>query len=294
MPAADLAPGPAAPAAPPGVPAFRQFPVAWRFALRNQARNRLAWLLLIAFVPVWYELMLEIAGHAPLTFRLYATGRVLTVDGGHLTLITAGLNAVTMIVGFAVFAAIRRTLAFDKRLVFAGYRQATLITAKTLAIAIVAAAVAAYTSLVLLAFWRPGLAGWVAIAAGFTVIALAYGAFGLLLGVLVRSDLEGFFLIIMGSLMDTFLQNPLGNPLANKPVLEWFPSFGPTQFAVAGAFGHTALWDYLALGLAWPAAFAAAGLLIFRAQTRTRTHHDRRAPSLSSGREHDVRTYAPG
>lgn len=35
--------------------------------------------------------------------------------------------------------------------------------------------------------------------------------------------------------------------------------------------GHTALWDYLALGLAWPAAFAAIGLVIFRA----RTHHDR-------------------
>jgi ABC-2 type transport system permease protein len=252
MPAADLAPNPAPPAVPASTPAFRQFPVAWRFALRNQARNRLAWLLLIAFVPVRYELMADIAGHTPLTFKLYATGRVLTVDGGHLTLITAGLNAVTMIVGFAVFAAIRRTLAFDKRLVFAGYRQATLITAKTLAIAVVAAAVAGYTSLVLLAFWRAGLAGWAAVAAGFTVIALAYGAFGLLLGVLVRNDLEGFFLIIMGSLMDTFLQNPLGNPLANKPVLEWFPSFGPTQFAVAGSLGHTALRDHLALGLAWP------------------------------------------
>ena len=31
--------------------AYRQFPTAWRFALRNQARNRLAWLLLVAFVP---------------------------------------------------------------------------------------------------------------------------------------------------------------------------------------------------------------------------------------------------
>ena len=283
MPAADLAPSPAAA---PGAPAFGQFPVAWRFALRNQARNRLAWLLLIGFVPLWYELMQDIAGHTPLTFKLYATGRVLSVDGGHLTLITAGLNAVTMITGFAVFAAIRRTLAFDKRLVFAGYRQATLITAKTLAIAIVAAAIAGDTCLVLLAFWRPGLAGWAAVAAGYTVIALAYGALGLLLGVLVRNDLEGFFLIIMGSLMDTFLQNPLGNPLANKPVLAWFPSFGPTQFAVAGAFGHTALWGYLALGLAWPAAFAATGLAIFRARTRTRTRHDRRAASLMSARRH--------
>jgi ABC-2 type transport system permease protein len=269
MPAADLAPRPAA-AAPYGGPAFRQFPVAWRFALRNQARNRLAWLLLVAFVPVWYELLAAIAGHTPLTFRLYATGRVLTVDGGHLTLITAGLNSVTMIVGFAVFAAIRRTLPFDRRLVFAGYRQATLIGAKALAIAVVAAAVAAYTALVLLAFWRPGPAGWAAILAAFTVIALAYGSLGLLLGVLVKSDLEGFFLIIMGGLMDTFLQNPLGNPLAGKPILEWFPSFGPTQFAVAASLGRTALWGHLALGLAWPAAFAAAGLLIFRIRTRTR------------------------
>ena len=272
MPAADLAPAAAAPAASAAPPAFGQFPVAWRFALRNQSRNRLAWLLLVGFVPSWYLLMLGITGHTTLTFRLFATGRVLTVGAGHLTLITAGLNAVTIIVGFAVFAAVRRTLAFDKRLVVAGYRQATLVAAKASAIAIVAAAVAAFTSLVLLAFWRPGLPGWLAIVAAFTVIALGYGAFGLLLGVLVRNDLEGFFLIIMGGLMDTFLQNPLGNPLANNPVLEWFPSFGPAQFAVGGSLGHTALWGHLALGLAWAAGFAAAGLAMFWFRTRTRTH----------------------
>ena len=119
----------------------------------------------------------------------------------------------------------------------AGYRQPTLIAAKSSAIAIVAAAVAGYTAAVLLAFWRPGLAGWLAILAAFAVIALTYGALGLLLGVLVKGDLESFFLIIMGSLIDTFLQNPLGNPIANKPILEWFPSFGPMQFAAGGAYG---------------------------------------------------------
>ena len=266
MPAADLA-------ATPTVRrehAFAQFPTAWRFALRNQARNRLAGLLLVAFVPAWYLLMQAIAGHQPLTFRLYATGRILAVNSGHLTLISAGLNSVTMIVGFAIFAAIRRTLAFDKRLVFAGYRQATLIAAKTCAIAIIAATVALYTAAVLLAFWRPAAVGWLAIWAGLTVMALTYGALGLLLGVLVKGDLEGFFLIVMGGLMDTFLQNPLGNPLASKPVLEWFPSFGPMQFAVGGAFGHQALWGHLALGLAWAAAFAASGLIIVRIRTRTR------------------------
>lgn len=53
MTAADLATPPA------GRPAqaFAQFPTAWRFALRNQTRNRLAGLLLVLFVPVWYLLM---------------------------------------------------------------------------------------------------------------------------------------------------------------------------------------------------------------------------------------------
>ncbi|WP_052433376.1 hypothetical protein [Streptacidiphilus carbonis] len=266
----DLRPGPAAAAtAAAAKPAFSPFATALRFALRNQTRNRLAGMLLVAFVPVWYLLMLLMVGHQSLEFRLFATGRVLAVDGGHLTLISAGLNALTLIVGFAVFDAVRKALAFDRRLVFAGYRQNTLIAAKILSVAVVAAAVALYTAVVLLAFWRPDPVGWLAVLGGYTVSALTYGAFGLLLGVLVKGDLEGFFLIIMGGLMDTFLQNPLGNPLANKPVLQWFPSFGPMQFAVGGALGHTALWGHLALGLAWAAVFALAGLLIFHRRTRS-------------------------
>ncbi len=54
-------------------------------------------------------------------------------------------------------------------------------------------AVAGYTAAVLLAFWRPGLAGWLAILAAFAVIALSYCALGLLLGVLVKGDLEALF-----------------------------------------------------------------------------------------------------
>ncbi|HEX4702075.1 MAG TPA: hypothetical protein VH352_08100 [Pseudonocardiaceae bacterium] len=259
-------------------PRYGQFTTALRFAVRNQTRNRLAGILLVAFVPVWYLLMQNLVGHQTLSFRLFATGTVLTVDGGRLTLISAGLNSLTLIVGFAVFDAIRKALAFDRRLVFAGYWQHALITAKTLAVTLIAAAVAGYGALVLLAFWRPAPTAWLAILAGYTVITLTYGAFGLLLGVLVRGDLEGFFLIIMGGLLDTFLQNPLGNPLANKPVLQWFPSFGPMQFAVGGAFGHTALWGHLALGLVWTAGFALAGLVIFRIRTRGRRQVSRSLP----------------
>ncbi|MFF7074554.1 hypothetical protein OIE43_43955 [Streptomyces pseudovenezuelae] len=266
-----------APEVPRQRPLYGQFPTALRFSVRDQTRNRLAGLLLVLFVPVWYLVMDALASGETLDFKLYATGEVLHVDGGRLTLISAGLNSVTMIAGFVVFDAVRKALAFDRRLVFAGYRQSTLIGAKSLAVALVAAAIALYTALAILFFWRPTAGGWFAVFAGFTVIALTYGALGLVLGVLVKRDLEGFFLIIMGGLMDTFLQNPLGNPLANKPVLQWFPSFGPMQFAAGGAFGHTALWGHLALGLAWAAGLGLLGLLIFRIRTRVRTRSVGRA-----------------
>ncbi len=257
---------------PTPVPAHGQFATAWRFALLEQTRNRFAGVLLAVFVPTWYLLMDAIVGKTPLSFRLFATGRILTVDGRELTLITAGLNSLSLIVGLVVFAAIRSTLAFDRRLVFAGYRNRALIGAKVLAVTVVAFGVALYAAAVLLIYWRPAATEWLAVSAGFAVIALVYGAFGLFLGVLVRGDLEGFFLIIMVGLVDTFLQNPLGNPLANKPVLEWFPSFGPMQFAVGSSLGHAWLWGHLALGLAWAAAFTAAGLAVFHLRTRSRRH----------------------
>jgi ABC-2 type transport system permease protein len=256
----------------PERPLARQFPTALVFALRNQARNRLAWILLAAFVPAWYALMVAIVGHEPLDFRLFSTGAMLHVDGRELALVTAGMNSLTLIVGFAVFAAIRRALPLDRRLVFAGYRQSLLIAAKASATVVVAATVALYASVVLLAFWRPSPSAWAAVLAAFALMSLEYGALGLLIGVLVKGDLEGFFLIIMGGLTDTFLQNPVGNPIANKPVLEWFPSFGPMQFAAGGAFGDTWLWGDLALGLAWAAGFAGVALLVFRVRTRVRRH----------------------
>ena len=122
--------------------------------------------------------------------------------------------------------------------------------------------IGAYAAAVMLVFWRP--AGIWAIAVAFILGAATYAAFGLLIGVLVRGDLEGFFLIIMISMLDTFLENPVDNPLANKPILEFFPCYGPTQFAAAAGFHHQVLASMAALSLAWTAAFALLGLAVLR------------------------------
>jgi hypothetical protein len=240
----------------------QQLDTAMRLSLAGQLRNRFAWILLVAFVPVWYLLIGSMIAHHGAGFSLRATGATLVVDGHNLTLITAGLSSITLITGFVVFAVVRRSRAFDRRLVLSGYRPAALIAAKTGGALVQAVAIGAYATIVMLFFWRP--AGVWAVAVTFMLAAATYAALGLLIGVLVRGDLEGFFLIIMVSLLDTFLQNPVDNPLANKPILEFFPSYGSTQFAAAGAFHHQVLASMAAVSLGWTAAFALLGLIVLR------------------------------
>ena len=163
-------------------------------------------------------------------------------------------------------------MAFDRRLVLSGYPQAVLVLGKLIALLVVTALGALYASLILFVFWQHGhptqlLLIWL----GFWCAALIYGGFGLLLGVLVTNELAGFFLVIMVSQMDTFLQNPLGNPLGNQPVLREFPSFGATQLSVAGGFTRLFPGKEFRLSLAWFAGFAVLGLLIFWWRTRARS-----------------------
>jgi len=239
----------------------------------------MALFLLVVFVPTWDYLFWLVITEDPLSFLVRATNVFIQVSGRDLTLLTAGLYAITLIVGFMIFSATRKNTQFDRRLVLCGYPQSQLILAKSTSLFAVAVMVSLYTSIVLLAFWRPDSLPLVWL--GFFCAALIYGSLGLLLGLLVRGELEGFFLIIMVSLIDTSLQNPLGNPVANQDFLRWFPSYAPMQFVVAGAFNQKIPWLYLLYSLAWPISFALLGFAIFLWKTYTRHVHTM-PPSVSA------------
>ena len=243
-----------------------RYATATRYALLEQTRNRFALGLLILFVPVWDWLFGMLIPSSPVAFKLQSTGAYLQVNGHDLTVLTSGFNAIALIVAFMIFTAARRNAAFDRRLVQAGLPRQVAMAAKVAAIVVVAALISLYAAIVQEAFWHP--AALTAVWLGYLLDSLTYGALGLLLGVLVSSELAGFFLIIMVSLLDTTLQAPIENPLANKDFLAAFPSYGPMQVAVSGGFGHGVPGGGVLLALLWFAGFALAGLLIFWLRTR--------------------------
>lgn len=243
-----------------------QFRTALRYTLRELARNRLAAGLLIVFVPLWYFLLGALINDSPVAFKYGLTGKYLQVDGHNLTLITLGINTVTLILGFLFFSSTRGASAFDQRLVRSGYRQLALMLAKVMAMVVASAAVSTYALAILAIVWRPR--GLFMIWLSFLLAALIYGALGLLLGALLRSELAGFFIIVMLSLLDTFFQDPVENPVGNADILKIFPSYGPTQVAVAGAFTPTFPGREILISLAWFTGLAIIGLGIFWLRTR--------------------------
>ncbi|TMJ08927.1 MAG: hypothetical protein E6H02_09485 [Bacillati bacterium ANGP1] len=240
--------------------------VALRLSLIEQAHNRFAMLLLAAYLPVWYGVIYGLTDDASIGFQLRAFHVFVATTQHRLGLLTGMLNATTLIMGFVALSAVRRSALVDQRLVLCGYSRAALILGRLGALGAACVLVALYAVLVLSMFTRPEHPG-VVVAGVFGAVA-TYAAIGVLVGVVARGDLEGFFFIIMLSLVDTFVQNPIGNPAANRVVVEYFPSYLPMQIVAGGAIAnHVAWWQFWgSLGRA--AGLGLLGLLGFWHRTR--------------------------
>lgn len=259
-----------------------------RCALLGHLRNRMAMLLAGAFIPVWIAVTHLCASSRAVRFLLDAAGARAVAQANHVGEVTNALGAVTMVSGFMMFMETFKAGEMDRRLVLAGYPRLHLLLAKVAALTLVAALLTLYTTALLCLALPVEQTGPLALAVFGA--ALAYGGIGLLLGSLVRGELEGFFLVIMLSLLDTGLQNPtLGVvEMAGRNAL---PLYGANQTALIAAFTHHSQWDHALLPLAWSAAASVLALLVF--YTRTRSYGTPGAASLPTSRKRGPRASSP-
>lgn len=243
-----------------------QFRTTFRLSLVELRHNRFALALLLAYLPAWYGIIASLT-EGTVAFKLRAFGVTVIATQLRLGILTGMLNATTLIMGFVGVSVTRQSAAVDQRLVLCGHSRAALLAGRLTALGIAAAVVAVYATAVLLLFFTPRHFLTVA-AGGFAGIAV-YVAIGIVAGVVLPGDLEALFFIIMLSIVDTFLQNPIGTAAANHQIVEFFPSYLPTQMVVAGALTSMVAWWQFWAALAWAAGFGVLGLGAFWLRTRT-------------------------
>ncbi|MBB5960693.1 hypothetical protein FHS29_007321 [Saccharothrix tamanrassetensis] len=241
--------------------------VTW-YGLVELGKNRLAVVLVLGFVPLWITLAHVVASPTPLQFRYRATGGLLDVDSSQLMVIMGSLNAVTLITGFLMFSMTRRATDLDRRLVGAGCPRAVLLTAKLTALVVSTLVIACWSTSVILVYWQPEQPGLLCL--GLIMAGLTYGGIGIVLGVFLPGELEGMFTVIMISLLDLILQNPLVNSTSDKDIVTFLPSYGPLQTCVGAGFTDTVPTTQMLLCPVWLTGCALIGLVAFHARTRQR------------------------
>jgi ABC-type transport system involved in multi-copper enzyme maturation permease subunit len=150
----------------------------------------------------------------------------------------------------------------------AGYRRTHLLLGKLTALTLISATVAGYATAITCLFWSPRQP--VLFAAALFCAALTYGALGIVFGSLLRREVEGMFAIVMTSVLDVALQNPVHTSGANGNVVQFLPSYGSLQTGAAAGFSTASVPGCLAVQLGWFAVAAAIGLIVFHRSTRRR------------------------
>jgi hypothetical protein len=242
------------------------FTTATRYAVTEHVRNQFAMVLVAVFIPLWTMLAYLVMPDSPARMRLRATGEMLAPRGNEITEISGALNAVTLITGFMMFAATFSGHDFDRRLAMAGYPRAHLMLAKVAALAVASAAVSAYATAVTCLIWTPRQPLLLAVA--LFGAALTYGVLGVGFGALMRREVEGMFAILMTSIIDLGLQNPITSSGSESPVTRFLPSYGAMQASTAAGFSTADVPGHVAIQLSWFAGAGLVALLAFHRRTR--------------------------
>ncbi|MBV9844029.1 MAG: ABC transporter permease [Kutzneria sp.] len=267
----------------------RLYRTAAGFEIIEHARNRLAIVLVGVFIPVWITLIRLTMSQSPIAFRYRGNDEVLRVNAMHLTLVSGGLNAVTLIVGFLMFSVTYRSGDFDRRLVAAGYPRRHLLLAKMTALMLSSVLVSVYATGVIWLYWPPEQPWllWVSLFSS----ALTYGGIGIALGVVLRGELEGMFAIIMISIIDVGLESPVVNSSSDQDIVHYLPLYGSMQGGVGAGFTHGVPLHQLSIVALWWAGCALIGLIAFRRRTRIWTTRARPLPVRT---REPVATVRPG
>jgi hypothetical protein len=234
------------------------------------ARNRVALVLMVILPIVFYALILATTGSAPVTFLLPSVSSTTAVNVSRRdeALVFMGLAAVGFVSAFLAFHLITRQTDATRRLVLCGYRAWELVAARLTALVCAVAAVSVLSVVLLRMLFHPSHTGGVL--AGFILVGLVYGCAGLLVGAMVKRDLEGMLAIVLITNVDVgWLQNPIFYSTSeHREIIRVLPAYFPAQVAMTSAFSDYATTAAVFGSLGYAAGLLIVALLLYGARMR--------------------------
>lgn len=239
--------------------------VAFRMTALALLRNRIAMTLMFLLPILFYAIIAVTTGDAPIAFLLASVSdhTLVTVSRKREGLVFMGSGAVGFISAFLAFHLINRQAEVSRRLLVCGYRAWELIVARLAVLACAVGLVSLLSGLLLRAFFAPLHLGTVI--AGFVLVGLVYGCYGLLAGSFFKHELEGIFSIVLLANVDVgWLQNPIFyTDSHHREIIQSLPAYFPAQVSMTAAFSDFAVGRAVVGSLGYGTALAIVAIVVF-------------------------------
>jgi uncharacterized membrane protein YidH (DUF202 family) len=237
---------------------------------RELLRSRITLLLLFVVPTLFYTLVALTTPDKDIAFQLASLSRenVMQVSRKEQSLIFVGLAAVGLLTAFVAMNLIQKNDSANRRLVLCGFGAIEVVLSKLLVLGVVALLVGIYASALLLFFFRPD--SIVGTALGFALGGWVYGCYGLLVGALLRRELEAILLVVLLANIDAgWLQNPIYYADAqNTAIIRSLPAYFPSQACMIAAFTRFSTLNPTLWSLAYAAGLLALALFFYSSRVR--------------------------
>ena len=240
--------------------------------LRMLIRRKIV-IILILIIPAFFLTIVEFTtSDRVLPFQLASLDDdiFINISEKGISFIFFAVASSGFLVSFLGLNLIQKNNTVNRRLIVCGYHPIELLISILLALFLVIALIAVYVGL-LTNFFYP-IDHLVRLILGLILIGLVYGGYGMVVGSLLKVELEGILMIVLLVNIDVgWLQNPLFYAEAqNQIIIKFLPAYFPSQTAII-----TAVTDYSATAaivnsVLYGSVFLIFSMLIFFYKMRTK------------------------
>lgn len=272
--------------------------------LRQLFRNRLTLLLLLLMPVLFGVVTFESTPVRPVTLELASVpeaemvmpprfpnprrkpqerGALVEGEERNVALIFTGLGSASILAAFVALTLLQRSLDAKRRLVLSGYRPWELLAGDLVALLCVVLALGVFEFCILKPFVDVRHQALVLL--GILLSGWVYACYGLLVGSLVRNNLEGMLLVTLLSYVDVaWLQNPGDYAEArSRQLIRWLPGHLPSQVCFIGALEDYGVRDQSLGALGYGAALLVAAVIAFSWKLRLSRSNVVQQPDPSIG-----------
>lgn len=252
---------------------FNRIYISVKLILRMLIRRRIIVLLLI-IIPAVFLLIVELTtSNRILPFQLSSLENELFIEVSEkqISLLFFAVAITGFLVSFVALNLVQKNNEANRRLIVCGYHPLELLLSNLISLIVIIVLIASYVGLFTSFFFEINHLSILIV--GLILTGFVYGCYGILIGSLIKGELEGvLFIVLLANIDAGWLQNPLFYAEAqNQALIKILPAYFPSQTAITAAFTDYSIMNASLNSVFYGSLLLFFSMLIFFNKMKTKT-----------------------